>query len=69
MDRSICEDAGVPKLPRSAGALGLALTAFDAWQRLSPRQRRLLLGHAKRYGPLIAAQAARSAKAVAKRRG
>jgi hypothetical protein len=55
----------VPKLRRTAGPVGLALTAFDVWQRLSPRQRRLLLGQARRYAPLIAAQAVRSAHTAA----
>jgi hypothetical protein len=53
----------VPKVPR-AGPIGLALTAVDAWRRLSPRQRRLIAKQAKKYGPLIAAQALRSARAA-----
>ena len=55
----------MPKLRRTAGPVGLALTAYDVWQRLSPRQRRLILGQAKRYGPLLAAQAVRSARTAA----
>jgi hypothetical protein len=59
----------VPKLSRTGGAVGLALTAVDIWQRLSPRQRRALLVHAKRYGPVVGAYALRTAKtAAAKRR-
>jgi hypothetical protein len=58
----------VPKLPRTGSAVGLAFAAYDAWLRLSPRQRRALLAAARRYGPLIAAQAARSAKAAAAKR-
>jgi hypothetical protein len=68
MDPSVCEDAGVPKLRRMGGAVGLAFTAYDAWKRLSPRQRKAVVKYARRYGPLIAAQAARSAKAAAARR-
>jgi len=60
----------VPRLRRTGSAVGVAFAAYDAWLRLSPRQRRAVLAAARRYGPLIAAQAARSAKQVAaKRRG
>jgi hypothetical protein len=62
MDLSVCEDAGVPSLRRT-GAVGLALTAYDVWQRLSPRQRKTLLALAKRHGPRIAARALRAAAA------
>jgi hypothetical protein len=61
----MCEDSGVPKVGRSAGPIGLALTAYDVWRRLSPRQRRLVARQVRRYGPVIAAQAARSARAAA----
>jgi hypothetical protein len=43
----------------------LALTAVDVWRRLSPRQRRLIVRQAQRYGPIVAAQALRSARAAA----
>jgi hypothetical protein len=68
MESSVCEDAGVPKLRRTGSAVGLAFAAYDAWRRLSPRQRRAVVAYARRYGPVIAAQAARSAKAVAAKR-
>jgi hypothetical protein len=58
----------VPKLIRSAGPIGLAISAYDVWRRLSPRQRKLLVRGAKRYGPLIAAEAMRSAKGMMRRR-
>ena len=67
-DRSFCDTAGVPKLPKAPGAIGLALTAFDLYRRLPPRHRRMILQGARRYGPLIATQAARSARAAAARR-
>jgi hypothetical protein len=54
----------VPRVSR-AGPIGLAFTAYDVWRRLSPRQRRLIVGQAKRYGPLVAAQALRSARIAA----
>jgi hypothetical protein len=55
----------VPKLSRGAGPVGLALTAVDVWRRLSPRQRRLIMGQAKKYGPRVAEQALRSARTAA----
>jgi TRAP-type C4-dicarboxylate transport system substrate-binding protein len=54
----------VPKLPRNAGPIGLALTAYDVWKRLSPRQRRLIAKQAKKYGPQIASRALESARAA-----
>jgi hypothetical protein len=54
----------VPKVPRNAGPIGLALTAYDVWRRLSPRQRKLIAKQAKKYGPQIAARAMRSAQAA-----
>jgi TRAP-type C4-dicarboxylate transport system substrate-binding protein len=52
----------VPKLPRTAGPIGLALSAYDVWRRLSPKQRELIAKQARRYGPVVAAQAARAAR-------
>ncbi len=54
----------MPKVPRNAGPIGLALTAYDVWRRLSPRQRRLIAKQAKKYGPQIATRALRSALAA-----
>jgi len=65
MDVSVCEDEGVPKLRRTGSAVGLAFAVYDVWLRLSPRQRRALLAHARRYGPVVAGWAARSAKDAA----
>jgi hypothetical protein len=41
------------------------MTAYDVWRRLTPRQRKLILRQAQRYGPVIAEQALRSARAAA----
>jgi hypothetical protein len=49
--------------------VGLAFAAYDVWLRLSPRQRQALLAHARRYGPVIAARMAQSAKSAAAARG
>ena len=55
----------MPMVTPKAGPIGLALTAYDVWRRLSPRQRRLIVSQARKYGPLVAAQALRSARAAA----
>ena len=41
-------------LTRKAGVVGLALTAFDIWMRIPPKQRRQLMGQARKHGPRIA---------------
>jgi len=41
---------------RGAGPIGLALTAWEIWQRIPPRQRKLIVKHARRHGPRIAAR-------------
>ena len=56
----------MPKLPR-AGALGLAISAYDLWKRLPPKQRRELLMQMRKHGPTVARQAALTAREVAKR--
>lgn len=45
--------------PRVA-PLGLALTAWDIWRRLPPRQRKQLIGIARKHGPKVAASALRA---------
>jgi hypothetical protein len=45
-----------PKLTRRLGPLGLALTAWDVWRRLPPRQRRWVFKQARKHGPRIAKQ-------------
>jgi hypothetical protein len=44
-------------LTRRAGPLGLALTAFDLYRRLPPRQRKLVLDLARKHGPTVASNA------------
>ena len=39
---------------RRAGPLGLALTAWDIYRRLPPKQRRWLVQQARRHGPTVA---------------
>ena len=61
----MCNISAVPRVPRGAGPIGLALSAYDVWRRLSPRQKKLVLEQVKRHGPKIAGQAVRSARAAA----
>lgn len=42
---------------RKYGPLGAALTLYDIWRRLPPRQRRWALAQARKHGPRIAKQA------------
>jgi len=40
---------------RPTSPLGVALTAFELWRRLPPRQRRRLLKATRTHGPKVAA--------------
>jgi hypothetical protein len=60
----------VPRLRPKIGPLGLALTAWDIWRRLPPRQRKQILNIARKHGPRVAARVMRAgARARAARRG
>jgi hypothetical protein len=39
---------------RRIGPVGLALTAWDIWLRLPPKQRQQVLNVARRHGPRVA---------------
>jgi hypothetical protein len=59
----------MPRLVRRVGPLGLALTAWDIWRRLPPRQRKQIINIARRHGPKVAARVLRAgARARAARR-
>ena len=64
----------MPRLKPRLGPLGLALTAWDIWRRLPPRQRKQILNIARKHGPRVAArvlrtaQSARAARAASRRR-
>ena len=58
-------EGDMPTAPGRVGPLGLALTAYDVWRRLPPTQRKLVLQQVRRYGPVVATQALRSARAAA----
>ena len=42
---------------RRVGPVGLALTAFDIWRRLPPKQRKQVRDLARKHGPRVAANA------------
>jgi hypothetical protein len=44
-------------LSRRVGPLGLALTAYDLYRRLPPKQRKQVLELARKHGPNVAAKA------------
>ena len=64
----------MPRLRPRVGPIGIALTAWDIWRRLPPRQRKQILNIARKHGPRVAArvlraaQSARAARAASKRR-
>jgi hypothetical protein len=41
---------------RRLGPVGLALTAWDLWRRLPPKQRRQIINVARKHGPKVAAR-------------
>jgi hypothetical protein len=56
----------MPRIPKSP--LAVAYVLFRFWTRLSPAQRRMVVGLARAHGPRIAAGAAAAATAQARRR-
>jgi hypothetical protein len=51
------------KLARRSGALGLAFGAYDLWKRMSPKQRKMVIQQARKYGPKVAQRVTTLAKA------
>jgi hypothetical protein len=51
-------NAGVARLrlTRRVGPVGVALTLYDIWRRLPPRQRRGVMKQARTHGPRLAKQ-------------
>lgn len=58
----------VTRLGRRAGPLGIALTAWDLWRRLPPRQRKQVLDLARKHGPKVAARVVQATSAYRARR-
>jgi len=49
---------------RRAGPVGLALTAYDLWRRLPPKQRQQLLKAMRKHGPRVAANLIERGRAI-----
>jgi hypothetical protein len=59
---------GISRLiTRRAGPVGLALTAWDLWRRLPPKQRKQLLKAAREHGPKLVETARKHGPSVASR--
>jgi hypothetical protein len=48
---------------RKVGPVGIALTAYDIWRRLPPKQRKIILASARKHGPRLASAAVERTKA------
>ena len=57
-----------PKLTRRLGPVGLALTAWDIWRRLPPKQRKQVIAIARKHGPKVAAKVLEARARVRNRR-
>jgi hypothetical protein len=63
----------VARISRNVRPLGVALTAWDIWRRLPPRQRKQIINIARTHGPRMAGRVlragarAREARAARKR--
>ena len=57
----------MPRLRPRIGPLGLALTAWDIYRRLPPRQRKLVLDLARKHGPTAAQKLMQARRATKKR--
>jgi hypothetical protein len=57
-----------PRLSKRLGPVGVALTAWDIWRRLPPKQRKQVLNVARKHGPKVASKVLQaSARARARR--
>jgi hypothetical protein len=54
----------VALLKPRVGALGLALTLYDIYRRLPPKQRRQVLELTRKHGPKVARAAVKSGQAA-----
>ena len=58
----------MPRLTRRLGPVGLALTAWDVWRRLPPKQRKQVLNLARKHGPKVASRALQARAKIKARR-
>jgi hypothetical protein len=49
----------MPRLTPRVGPVGVALTLFDLWRRLPPKQRQQAFELARKHGPTVVKQAAK----------
>ena len=57
-----------PRLSRRLGPVGLALTAWDIWRRLPPKQRKQVLNVARKHGPKVASKVLKASARARERR-
>jgi len=57
-----------PRLTRRLGPVGLALTAWDIWRRLPPKQRKQVLNVARKHGPKVASRVLKASARARSRR-
>jgi hypothetical protein len=55
-------------LGRRAGPVGAALTLWDLWRRIPPKQRKRILQQARKHGPKLAKQAVKARQKARKTR-
>jgi hypothetical protein len=58
----------MPRLTRRLGPVGIALTAWDIWRRLPPRQRKQILNAARKHGPTVASRVLQASSRARRRR-
>jgi hypothetical protein len=56
----------VAKLRPKIGPLGVALTVWDVYRRLPPRQRKMVLDLARKHGPRVATRVLQMRRATKK---
>ena len=54
---------------RRLGPVGLALTVWDIWRRLPPKQRKQVLNIARKHGPKVAARVMQARARARARKG
>jgi hypothetical protein len=59
----------MPRLRPRVGPIGVALTVYDVWRRLPPKQRQQAFDLARKHGPTVVKQVAkvRNARKALKR--
>jgi hypothetical protein len=58
-----------PRLTRRFGPIGIALTAWDLWRRLPPKQRKQVLNIARKHGPKVASKVMKARVRARARKG